>query len=150
MSVNRELFFWPTPSQYVLFRNSRFIPLAQITTILTHSTSVKLKSEGDIVVRLLWQYRHRLYFHWFKVVPDNCIYIVVPLEYLKMSKFCFLASNNFMSTYAALCFTSDSKYRIGDFIFGSRLPKASTMNYQVCQCIKNKELFQPMHVQITC
>ena len=121
-------------------------------TILTHCTSVKFKSEGDVVVRILRAYRHRLYVHWFKVVPDNCICILVPLEYLEMSKFCFLASNNFTSTYAALCFTSDSKYRIGDFIFGnySRFPKASTMNYQVCQCIKNTELFQPMHVQITC
>lgn len=86
-------------------------------TILTHCTSVKFKSEGDVVVRILRPYRHRLYVHWFKVMPDNCNLILVPLECLQMPTFCFLASNNFTSTYAALCVTIDSKYGVGDLIF---------------------------------
>ena len=68
-------------------------------TILTHCTSVKFKSEGDVVVIILRQYRHRLYVHWFKVVADNSNVIVVPLECLQISTFCFLESNNFTSTY---------------------------------------------------
>ena len=85
------------------------INITQIMTILTHCTSVKFKSEGDVVVRILRQYRHRLYVHWFKVVVDNCNCIVVPLECLQMSTFCFLASNNFTSTYVALYVTIDSQ-----------------------------------------
>ena len=86
-------------------------------TILTHCTSVKFKSEGDVVVRILRAYRHRLYVHWFKVVADNCNVIVVPLECLPISTFCFLASNNFTSTYAALCVAIDSKYGVVTLFF---------------------------------
>ena len=58
---------------------------------LTHCATVKLKSEGDVVVGLQWHDGDPLYVFSLKVVSHYCIGVIVPLKPLEIQSIIQLA-----------------------------------------------------------